>query len=284
MADLRQFRVQFVDEGGQAEDIDVLTSAKCVTLKNGKDVQALFDEGGLDGTVWHVGTSAPSNSLGKDKDFYMNKTTFEIYIKQSSQWGLVGSIKGGTGPQGPQGIQGPRGEQGPKGTTGETGPQGPKGATGETGPQGQQGPQGATGAKGADGATWLFGTGVPSTQGKTGDFYLKTDTFDIYSKATGSWVKTGNIKGATGSQGPQGPIGETGPQGPQGPTGPKGDQGLKGETGATGATGPKGATGPQGPQGLQGPQGPKGDSGETIKVGDSYETGTPTKVFFKVVQ
>nr|DAH65861.1 MAG TPA: collagen triple helix repeat protein [Caudoviricetes sp.] len=242
MAELRQFRVQFVDEGGQAEDIDVLTSAKCVTLKNGKDVQALFDEGGLDGTVWHVGTSAPSSSLGKDKDFYMNKTTYDIYIKQSGQWGLVGNIKGGTGSQGPQGIQGPRGEQGPKG------------ATGETGPQGQQGPQGATGPKGADGSTWLFGTAVPSSQGKTGDFYLKTDTFDIYSKATGSWVKTGNIKGATGSQGPQGPIGETGPQGPKGP------------------------------QGATGPQGPKGDSGDTIKVGDSYETGTPTKVFFKVVQ
>ena len=94
------------------------------------------------------------------------------------------------------------------------GPQGPKGATGERGPQGP----------------------APSTQGKTGDFYLNTSNFDVYSKATGSWVKTGNIKGATGAQGAQGPIGpagakgDRGAQGPAGPAGPTGAQGPKGDT------------------------------------------------------
>ena len=105
-----------------------------------------------------------------------------------------------------------------------------------TGPKGDPGQTGQTGANGADGATWLFGTAVPSPQGKTGDFYLKTDTFDVYSKATGSWVKTGNIKGATGAQGAQGPIGpagakgDRGAQGPAGPAGPTGAQGPKGDT------------------------------------------------------
>lgn len=117
------------------------------------------------------------------------------------------------------------GPQGPKGDVGATGPQGKQGETGPTGPQG---------AKGEDGATWLFGSSVPTTQGKTGDFYINTATFDVYSKATGSWVKTGNIKGATGAKGDKGDAGATGPQGP------------KGDTGAKGATG---ATGPQGPQG-----------------------------------
>lgn len=93
------------------------------------------------------------------------------------------------------------GPQGPKGAIGERGPQGPAGARGETGPIGPTGP---AGAKGADGATWITGTVAPSTQGKTGDFYLNTSNFDVYSKATGSWVKTGNIKGATGAQGPKG--------------------------------------------------------------------------------
>lgn len=108
------------------------------------------------------------------------------------------------------------GPQGPKGATGERGPQGPAGARGETGPIGPTGP---AGAKGADGATWITGTVAPSTQGKTGDFYLNTSNFDVYSKATGSWVKTGNIKGATGAQGAQGPAGPAGPTGAQGPKG-----------------------------------------------------------------
>ena len=112
MTDLRQFRVQFIDDEGGAEDIDVLTSAKSVSLQNGKTVQALFDEGGLDGTMWHIGTSAPSNSLGKDKDFYMNKTTYDIYIKQSGQWGLVGNIKGSKGDPGQPGTPGEKGEPG----------------------------------------------------------------------------------------------------------------------------------------------------------------------------
>lgn len=65
-------------------------------------------------------------------------------------------------------------------------------------------------------------------------FFLNTATYDVYSKATGSWVKTGNSKGATGAKGDKGDTGASGPQGP------------KGDTGAKGATG---ATGPQGPQG-----------------------------------
>lgn len=143
-----------------------------------------------------------------------------------------------------------------KGQKGETGAQGLKGDTGERGPQGNPGVQGPSGAKGADGATWLFGTTAPSTQGKTGDFYLNTANFDVYSKATGTWEKTGNIKGATGATGP------------------------KGEQGATGAQGPQGK---QGIQGIQGPTGPKGESGENVKYGTDYASGTTAKLFFKVI-
>ena len=86
-------------------------------------------------------------------------------------------------------------------------------------------------------------------RGRRETFFLNTANYDIYSKSTGSWAKTGNIKGATGAQGVKGDTGATGPQGPQG---------LKGDTGATGA---KGATGAQGPKGDTGAQGPKGDTG-----------------------
>ena len=172
-----------------------------------------------------------------------------------------------------------------------------------TGPKGETG---KTGANGTDGATWLFGTGVPSTQGKTGDFYLKTDTFDIYSKATGSWVKTGNIKGATGERGGTGAKGVS--------------MRLLGawsnstayvnnsdyidivtysgntyacKTSNTGQTptnttywtliAQKGATGAKGADGVDGAPGPKGDPGDTVKVGTSLDSATQKKLFFKIV-
>lgn len=122
---------------------------------------------------------------------------------------------------------------GPKGDTGLTGAQGPigqTGAKGDAGAQGIQGTQGlkgdigAAGAKGADGATWLFGAVAPTTQGATGDFYINTATFDVYSKSTGAWVKTGNIKGATGV------TGAAGAQGIQSGPGAKGDKGDQGAT------------------------------------------------------
>lgn len=55
--------------------------------------------------------------------------------------------------------------------------------------------------RGADGASILFGEAAPTTQGTKGDFYLNTASYDIYSKASGSWAKIGNIKGASGVPG-----------------------------------------------------------------------------------
>ena len=45
------------------------------------------------------------------------------------------------------------------------------------------------------------GTAAPTDQERTGDFFLNTSTFDIYNKASGTWSKKGNIKGATGATG-----------------------------------------------------------------------------------
>lgn len=106
----------------------------------------------------------------------------------------------------------------------------PRGGDGANGKDGSNGKDGAPGAKGADGATWLFGTAAPTTQGKTGDFYINTTTYDVYSKATGAWVKTGNIKGATG---PTGPPGTNGKDGTNGTNGKDGAPGAKGADGAT---------------------------------------------------
>lgn len=201
-------------------------------------------EDGSDGATWLFGAVAPTNQ-GKDGDFYLDTATFDVYQKSSGAWSKTGNIKGATGAQGPKGDtgeQGPQGTQGPQGEKGETGSQGPKGDTGEQGPAG------------ADGAAWLFGQTVPTDDGKTGDWYLNTSNFDVYSKATGTWVKTGNIKGATGAQGAKGDKGDTGDTGAQGP---KGDQGDQGE---------------QGPQGIQGPKGDKGDPGAAFTIAKTYES------------
>ena len=208
-----------------------------------------WKEGVSQGATWLSGSGAPGSSTGKDGDFYLDTASYDIYKKTSGAWGKIGNIKGATGAKGD------------KGDTGAEGPQGEKGETGAQGPKGDQGDQGPKGEDGADGATWLFGAVAPTNQGKDGDFYLDTATFDVYQKSSGAWSKTGNIKGATGAQGPKGDKGDTGEQGPQGETGAQGPKGDKGDTGAQGPQGEKGETGAQGPKGDQGDQGPAGEDG-----------------------
>ena len=154
----------------------------------------------------------------------------------TGQGGLQGPV-GPAGPQGEQGLAGPQGEQGP---AGEQGVQGIQGEQGPQGPQGPAGPAGTDGAAnndiykkasgawvketniaaGANGATWLSGSGAPgSSLGNDGDYYLDTDTGDVYNKATGTWTVITNINGEQGEQGPQGPQGPQGEQGPPGTDG-----------------------------------------------------------------
>jgi hypothetical protein len=110
-----------------------------------------------------------------------------ILVASAISAGIAVSTQLITGPRGPQGEQG------------ETGATGPAGSAGATGPQGPQGPAGV------NGATWLNGTGVPSSSlGSNGDFYLNLANSDVYNKISGSWVWVANIHGATGAQGDRG--------------------------------------------------------------------------------
>lgn len=154
---------------------------KPISMENGIPVRIIGGDGGIGGTSMSFisGTVAPTTE-GIDGDVYLNTSNGNIYKKNSGTWSLLMNIKGAKGD---------------KGDTGATG---------------------ATGTKGTDGATWLLGAVAPTTEGKTGDLYLNTANSDVYSKATGAWVKTGNIKGATGT------------------TGAKGDKGDKGDKGADG--------------------------------------------------
>ena len=67
------------------------------------------------------------------------------------------------------------------------------------------GPPGTNGAPGTNGSTWYSNTGAPfSGIGVNGDYYLRTDSYDIYSKSSGAWSIVANIKGATGAAGTSG--------------------------------------------------------------------------------
>ncbi|MGB1041384.1 MAG: tail fiber domain-containing protein [Flavobacteriales bacterium] len=179
---------------------------------------------------------------------------------------------GATGPQGPQGVAGPAGASGTNGTNGAVGPQGPIGLTG---PAGSQGPQGIAGAQGATGPQGMAGTnGINGLDGKTiyngisspssslgtvGDFYINTNTSEIYGPKTVSGWGAGTS--LIGNAGPAGANGATGAQGPQGIAGPAGANGTNGTNGVVGPQGPIGLTGPagsQGPQGIAGATGPQG--------------------------
>lgn len=196
------------------------------------------------GAVWFIEANAPSNTVGKNGDLYLDTVTSNYYFKITGAWVLKGNLKGAqgnvgaagpTGPQGPQGATGPAGATGPQGIQGVAGPTGATGATGAKGDTGNTGAQGIQGVKGD--------TGLTGSQGPKGD----TGTQGIQG-----------IQGLTGATGVAGPTGLTGSQGIQGI---KGDTGLTGLTGLTGPQGLKGDTGSQGVQGIQGIQGLTGPAG-----------------------
>ena len=252
------------------------------------------------------GKSAPTLTLGKNGDFYIDVLTMMFYgPKKNGLWPVGVSLKGLdgkngvdgkngsdgstakaiTGPAGPKGETGATGVAGPKGETGATGPMGPSGANGSigaTGPAGAKGETGLTGAKGDKGETGATGAtgaqgiqgikGDTGAQGATGEKGDKGDTGD--TGATGATGATGpqglqGIKGDTGATGPQGIQGLKGDTGATGAQGPQGIQGLKGDTGATGATG---ATGLQGATGATGATGPTGATGATGPSRSFYGT------------
>ena len=126
--------------------------------------------------------------------------------------------------------------------------------------------------RGADGSSFLFGTSNPSSsQGKDGDIYINTNTWNLYIKAGNNWTSLGSIMGPQGPQGSQGPQG---PQGSQGPQGPQGSQGPQGEPGQNGTSFRNGHGAPSNDLGID------GDTYLDLDTYDLYtkENGVWTKV------
>lgn len=170
---------------------------------------------GADGATWLTGTTAPTTSQGKDGDFFLNTSNFDVYKRASGAWSKTGNIKGATGA---------------------TGATGAKGETGAQGPIGAQGPQGAQGAKGV--SMRLKGAWVSGTAYVNDGTYIDIVTYNgsTYACAKGHTASSSIVptnttywtqiaaKGATGN------TGATGAKGATGATGAKGDKGDKGDS------------------------------------------------------
>ena len=104
---------------------------------------------GKDGESLLTGKGAPSYSLGKDGDSYVDVSTWDYYTKADGKWTKAGNFKGNKGDKGDTGATGPKGD------TGLQGPKGDKGDTGSQGPKGDKGDKGDTGAKGDDAITYV---------------------------------------------------------------------------------------------------------------------------------
>ena len=79
------------------------------------------------------------------------------------------------------------------------------------GAKGEQGDPGTDGADGADGSTILSGTVDPTTEGVDGDFYLRTDTMEIFGpKSGGAWGTGTSLVGTDGQDGQDGAKGPDG--------------------------------------------------------------------------
>lgn len=166
-AKIQQIYDLYKAAGGTLSYEEWLATIKGEQGAPGKDGQDGKD--GVDGSTILSGAGAPSFSLGKVGDIYIDTSSWDLWKKTNTGWIKIGNLKG---------------------EKGDTGSQGP---TGPAGPQGEPG---------SDGSTVLSGNGQPANQlGKNGDVYINLSTGDYYQKENDAWTLKGNIKGPQGEQG-----------------------------------------------------------------------------------
>ena len=155
------------------------TAFSCSLVQTNQSEENESTQNNISGSVWYSGSTEPDKNLGKINDFYLRTSNWDVYKKATiNDWTVVGNIKGKDGINGTNGKDGVDGKDGINGTNGK------------------DGADGKDGIDGIDGATWIVGNGNPfSTQGKEGDLYLDSSTFDIYIYKENNWLLLGNIKG-----------------------------------------------------------------------------------------
>ncbi len=258
------------EEGsGEAGDFYLDTASSFVYVKNETEWKLLMSLSGppgepgspglpgASGTLWHVTTEKPDDTVGANGDFCLDSETTKVYQKSDGQWAELLTLAGPSGMDGAAGSLWYSGNGIPDNAIGVDGDfyldaQNKliyEKATGAwvslVSLQGEQGEAGDPGVAGADGSVWYYGNGDPDSEpafesGKDGDLYLDTATADVYSKTTGSWVFIVNIKGNAGQDG------EDGEDGQDGAAGAAGVNGADGATWLTGSGTPNNESGKEG--------------------------------------
>ena len=72
---------------------------------------------GEDGSVWLTGSGAPTSTLGKEGDMYLNTSNGDVYQKEADGWKLKMNIQGEDGADGEDGKDGHNGSSGAPGKT-----------------------------------------------------------------------------------------------------------------------------------------------------------------------
>lgn len=194
---------KYVGVTGLVDDI-----ADAVDVRGRQGLQGPAGEPGEPGAViigegveMLTGEGPPDDSIGADKQLYLDELTGDVYKKENGTWGEpIANLKG---PAGPRGLDGYQGSDGPPGATGPSG----------------WSPLFAVVTSGARRVyqlvDWVGGGGTKPATGK-------------YIGATGLVM---NIADAVDVRGPQGLQGNDGAQGLRGP---EGAQGIKGDPGSNG--------------------------------------------------
>ncbi|MEG0297430.1 MAG: collagen-like protein [Clostridium sp.] len=197
MSNLRKVRVQLLNEttGAVEEEVDVLTSAECVSFADGETFQDKLNLGkltgaqgpkgdtgakgttgatGATGSKGDAGSQGPKGNTGtsiRNKGAWSSTTAYVCdanYIDLVTSGGITYICKASNTNQAVTNAtywdiaaqKGATGAQGAKGDTGAIGPQGAKGATGD------RGATGAQGAKGDPGDTVKVGTSLSNAAQK----------------------------------------------------------------------------------------------------------------------
>jgi hypothetical protein len=157
-----------------------------------------------------------------------------------------------------------------------------EGPSGSEGPQGPEGPEGPVGPAGEDGSMMYSGQGAPdASTGETGDYYLNTDTGELYGpKDDSGW---GNpimvLMGKDGQDGEDGSQIHAGNGAPDPSLGDLGDFYLDQSNGDF--YGPKTENGWGSPTNISGDDGQDGQDGEdgsTIHAGQGPPSGSMGKI------
>lgn len=64
---------------------------------------------GTNGAVWRDGTGAPANGLGANGDYYLDRTTGDVYVRAAGTYSVVTNIMGPAGDDGTDGVDGASG-------------------------------------------------------------------------------------------------------------------------------------------------------------------------------